>query len=1296
MKRSFVVLLLVVLLLLGLGAVAGSLPAAGSAGVPAQPRGSGPVWAPVLAQVGSPALSAGASSARGGEAAPAQNRDYVSDQVIVVFKHGATRAERAQVRRALGASEVVGAPRSPSLPDTYLWSLPHGMGVGWATAALRANGRVKWAQPNRILLPTFTPVDRYFGDQWGLHNLGQPVGSQTGTVDADIDAPEAWNIERGLSSPVVVAVIDSGVDLAHPDLAAKLWTNADEVPDNGLDDDGNGYVDDVHGFNFNGIHQSGGGAVEVVGYSSSAKTAQTITGVGASISWLDLRLALGQGSPSLIVNVRQGLDGTLLAQGAVAASALTADIQTVHIELSATVWLSSGTEYAIEIQRADGSSGTWKYEYAKEEFGAPDYRGGMRFRWDGTVWQPERNDLWFRSDPNGDPDDDQEHGTHVGGIVGAASDNQLGVAGVSHGAQLMAVKFLPLGAGGKIYDIAQALHYAADNGADVVNMSFGHSDGQGDPVEHEAIAYAAGKGVVLVGSAGNEGEKANLASYPGAYDEVICVAATDNRDAHAGFSTFTQYVDVAAPGVDVLSTLPTFWPEDYGLLSGTSMASPHVAGLAALILSYNPYLTPTQVRAIIEDNVQDLGVAGRDDYFGKGRINAYWSLLDTPAAPWPSGTNSLNGGGAVTTSRTVTLGSSVSNAREMRVSPDGGTTWDSWRPYAASVQLTLPDADGARTVTAEYRTVTYRTTSLSDTIVLDRNGPTMTSVASTSHPDPSLWYASSSPTLTWAATDLSAITSYSYTLNRLPAFVDVDTIADTTGTSRTYAGIGDGQWYFHVRGCDANGFWGPVAHVGVKIDTTAPTGSMSINNGAANANSRSVQITSSVSDALTPAASLQMCWSTDGGSNWSTWTSYSTPMPVTLPSTEGAREVRVQYKDLAGNALPLSDTIVLDTTAPTITTLGSATHPDQGTWYPSASPTLTWTASSDMTRIAGYSFELDASPATTPDATVDGGTATKSYTGAATGQRYFHVRACDGAGNWGPVSHFGVKMDTQAPSGEMQVSGGDSAVGSATTWVDSDVTDDFTATADMQMRYSVNAGSTWSGWSAYSDGFEIVLLEPDGPKTVLAEYRDLADNRTQYRYDIYLDRVAPEIWTSTSEEWYQRYTLRFFTEDAGAGVAIVRYRVDGGGWRYKSEGDDMAILFRTWKRGGNSGVHTVDFYCQDWAWNPSQSGQAQIHLDGRPPVTTDDLPWNPATPGVPYTSSLPLTVNLSASDPLSGVWQTWCSLDGVVFAQGTSVVIPAPTNGSNDGLHWVAYYSIDEAGNVEQVRRVPVVIDAAP
>ena len=259
MRRSFVARLLVVLLLPGLGAVAGSLPAAGSAGVPSQPRGSGPVWAPALGQVGSPALSAGASSAQGAEAAPAQNRDYVSDQVIVVFKHGATRAERALVRGALGAAEVLQAHHVPHLFPTPTSGRCR---AAWACAQPPSRSAPtatsSGLSPNYLYHLAFTPNDTWLPEQWGLDNTGQTMGGVVGVPGADIGAFEAWDVERGTSSPVTVAVLDTGTDITHPDLAPRLWTNADEVAANGVDDDGNGYVDDVNGYNWAGASSAAG------------------------------------------------------------------------------------------------------------------------------------------------------------------------------------------------------------------------------------------------------------------------------------------------------------------------------------------------------------------------------------------------------------------------------------------------------------------------------------------------------------------------------------------------------------------------------------------------------------------------------------------------------------------------------------------------------------------------------------------------------------------------------------------------------------------------------------------------------------------------------------------------------------------------------------------------------------------------------------------------------------------------------------------------------------------------------
>ena len=131
-----------------------------------------------------------------------------------------------------------------------------GASVESAAAELESYAEVEYAEPNYYVFPQYVPDDSYFSRQWGLNNTGQDVNGVVGTPGADIGAAAAWDIERGLSNPVTVAVLDSGIKFDHPDLDGSIWTNEDEIPDNGIDDDGNGYVDDAHGYNFAGISQT--------------------------------------------------------------------------------------------------------------------------------------------------------------------------------------------------------------------------------------------------------------------------------------------------------------------------------------------------------------------------------------------------------------------------------------------------------------------------------------------------------------------------------------------------------------------------------------------------------------------------------------------------------------------------------------------------------------------------------------------------------------------------------------------------------------------------------------------------------------------------------------------------------------------------------------------------------------------------------------------------------------------------------------------------------------------------------
>jgi thermitase len=217
------------------------------------------------------------------------------------------------------------------------------------------------------------------------------------------------------------------------------------------------------------------------------------------------------------------------------------------------------------------------------------------------------------------PDDDYGHGTHVAGIAAAWTDNGQGVAGVSWGARLMALKVLDAGGSGSYADVASAVTYAADHGAKIINLSLG--GGYDSQALHDAVVYAHNAGCVLAAATGNDGISEVL--YPAKYAEVLAIAATGSTDQWAWFSNYGPEVDVAAPGVSIYST---YLGGGYIYRSGTSMAAPHVAGLAALIWSEYPSYTNDQVEGRIEKTAVDLGVPGWDQYYGHGRIDAHAAL----------------------------------------------------------------------------------------------------------------------------------------------------------------------------------------------------------------------------------------------------------------------------------------------------------------------------------------------------------------------------------------------------------------------------------------------------------------------------------------------------------------------------------------------------------------------------------------------------------------------------------------------------------------------------------------------
>ncbi len=356
---------------------------------------------------------------------------------------------------------------------------------------------VIYAEANSICYPCHIPNDANFSIQWYLHNTGQVIwGNITGIPDADIDAPEVWDMWIG-SPEVAIAIIDSGIDYTHPDLASKVWNNTDEISGNGIDDDHNGYIDDIRG---------------------------------------------------------------------------------------------------------------WDFYYN-----------------DSNV-----------TDGNG-------HGTMCEGIAAASTNNGIGVAGVGWNCKIMPVRIANAYWDTDLIKAMKGIVYAADNGANVCSMSFGWTYPPG-PIQ-DAVNYAYNKGVFLCAAAGNGNTSDPL--YPAGFDNVTAVAATNQNDGRVtaadwpgGWgSNYGNWVDIAAPGILIYNTMPTYYADmnsyynpitqkqyskNYDIWpGGTSFSTPQVAGVAALLFSKQPSLTPDKVKALLCNNVDPYNSS---EYIGTGRLNAQKAL----------------------------------------------------------------------------------------------------------------------------------------------------------------------------------------------------------------------------------------------------------------------------------------------------------------------------------------------------------------------------------------------------------------------------------------------------------------------------------------------------------------------------------------------------------------------------------------------------------------------------------------------------------------------------------------------
>lgn len=375
---------------------------------------------------------------------------YATDHFLVQFREGTSTA--AALSTSVAGAKVT---KQVSSDGWYQATITVGGSISSSLPAFQRLSTVVTATPDFRVKLTATPNDTNYASQWALEN----------NADTDIDAAQAWNY--GTSSSVVVAVIDTGVDYTHTDLASNIWTNTREIAGNGLDDDRNGYTDDIRGWN-------------------------------------------------------------------------------------------------------------------------------------------------FVSD-NNNPADDNGHGTHVAGTIGAVGNNGIGISGIAWSVKVMALKFMDSTGSGNLSDAVAAIDYARVNGAKIINASWG--GGGFSSALQSAITRFQNAGGIFVAAAGNEGSNnVTTASYPANYAGVVSVAASTSTGSLASFSNFGTNVDIVAPGQNILSTIPG---NRYASYSGTSMASPHVAGALALLWGQSPALTATQLVTLVMNNT-DAVLTDRTQY---GRLN---------------------------------------------------------------------------------------------------------------------------------------------------------------------------------------------------------------------------------------------------------------------------------------------------------------------------------------------------------------------------------------------------------------------------------------------------------------------------------------------------------------------------------------------------------------------------------------------------------------------------------------------------------------------------------------------------
>ncbi|AVR44823.1 peptidase S8 [Christiangramia fulva] len=447
-----------------------------------------------------------------------------------------------------------------------------------------------------------------------------------------VDKAYAEIIKNNKPSPVIVGVVDSGVDIEHPDLKNQIWTNSDEIPNNGKDDDKNGYVDDIHGWNF-----LGNAVAENLEYVRIIKRLKPkYEGKPeSSISTANRDEYKMYQAAKAEYEKEYGETMSTLQQYQQIKQQLSAAHQAVSAELGTEDYTKKQlSEYQPQTQQMQQYKAMLTQIQNNVNENIPK---ALKELQDAIDYYQNRIDTHLNFDLNGravvgdDPynikdtnygnnnvmgpektKENIKHGTHVAGIIAAERKNGIGINGVASNAKIMVVRAVP---DGDEYDkdIALGIRYAVDNGAKVINTSFGKYFSPNYQWVWDAIKYAAAHDVLIVNAAGNEGLNLDEKMvYPNDQtpenpneiaDNFLTVGALNYEYGSglvAGFSNYgKKNVDVFAPGVKIWSTTPN---NTYEYLQGTSMAAPEVAGVAALIRGFYPKLTAAQVKQVIIDS----------------------------------------------------------------------------------------------------------------------------------------------------------------------------------------------------------------------------------------------------------------------------------------------------------------------------------------------------------------------------------------------------------------------------------------------------------------------------------------------------------------------------------------------------------------------------------------------------------------------------------------------------------------------------------------------------------------------